>query len=162
MKVIFAFLAVLSLVAAFAPQQGARPSTQLNEKFWDKVFSMDLFTPVADQNNYGARNKMQKIKKGKVGSGSYVPAGLTLAEYQKIREADDAKAKANYEKNVNKAFKFQSFDSFYNKRGTAENGAWMKAPGRGHTFAKTKYDFSGSKDETKGWKDAVGDIFGKK
>lgn len=161
MKAVAVFLAILSLASAFAPLQGVRSSTKLSALF-DDIFGMDLFTPKKDQNDYGARNKMNKIKVGKVGSGSYVPAGLTLAQYQKIRDADAAKAKNNYEKNVKKAFKFQSFDDFYNKRGTAEGGAWLSAPGRGHTFTKTKYDYSGAKDETKGWKDAMGEVFGNK
>lgn len=84
------------------------------------------------------------MKQGKLTDKSYVPAGLTKAQYEKIR-AEDAKKKAsNYEKNVKKAFKYQDFDQFYLKRGTQEGGAWLKAAGRGHTFAKTKYDYSGT------------------
>ena len=45
---------------------------------------------------------------------------------------------------MNKAFKYQGFDQFYLKRGTNPDGAWLKAAGRGHTFAKTKYDYSGT------------------
>jgi hypothetical protein len=81
------------------------------------------------------------LKTGSLGSNSYVPAGLTLAEYQKIRAADEAKKDANYKKNVGKAFKFQDFDEFYLKRGTDVNGKWLNAPGKGHTFTKTKYNF---------------------
>ena len=87
---------------------------------------------------------------------------MTAAEYAKIRNAEEAKKKATYDMNVKKAGKFLGFDDFYNKRGTDADGAWLKAPGRGHTFAKTKYDYSGGKDETKGWSDAVGSIFGNK
>lgn len=54
------------------------------------------------------------------------------------------KREANYKRNVGKAFKFQDFDAFYLKRGTQEGGTWLKQAGRGHTFAKTKYDYSGS------------------
>ena len=90
-----------------------------------------------------------------------MPAGLTADQYRSVRAADAAKAKARYDKNVAKAGKYLGFDTFYNKRGTAEGGSWIKAPGRGHTFAKTKYDFSGEKDDTKGWGDAIGNIFGK-
>jgi hypothetical protein len=81
------------------------------------------------------------LKTGKVASNSYVPAGLTLAQYQKVRAADEAKKDSNYKKNVSKAFKFQNFDEFYAKRGTDVNGKWMNAPGKGHTFTKTKYNF---------------------
>ena len=122
---------------------------------------MDLFEPVKEQNDYGARTK-KGIKQGSIGSNSYVPAGLSADEYRKVRAADAAKAKAQYDKNVKKAGKFLGFDEFYEKRGTTEGGSWLKAPGRGHTFAKTKYDYSGqSGDQTKGWKDAMGSIFGK-
>ena len=103
-----------------------------------------------------------QTQQGKVGAGSYVPDGLSLAEYQKVRDADAGKAKSNYNKNVKKAGKFLAFDDFYNKRGTTEGGTWLSAPGKGHTFAKTKYDFSGGKDDTKGWSDAMGQVFGKK
>lgn len=99
---------------------------------------------------------------GEITSNSYIPAGLTAAQYAKIRKEEEAKKKAKYEMNVKKAGKFLGFDDFYNKRGTDADGAWLKAPGRGHTFAKTKYDYSGGKDETKGWSDAVGSIFGNK
>lgn len=122
---------------------------------------MDLFSPNADVNDYGARNKMKKTKLGNISSNSYVPAGLTPEQYRKIREEEAKKKEANYNKNVAKAGKYLGFDEFYEKRGTDSNGAWLKAPGRGHTFAKTKYDYSGGKDETKGWKDAMGSIFNK-
>ena len=125
----------------------------------EQVFGMDLFEPVKEQNDYGARSKMSKLKQGKLSSNSYVPAGLSKAEYEKVRAADAAKSNANYQKNVAKAFKFQGFDEFYNKRGTTEGGNWLSAPGRGHTFAKTKYDFSGEKEDGKGWSDAIGSIF---
>ena len=85
-----------------------------------------------------------------------------MEQYKKVRSADAAKTKANYEKNVAKAGKFRSFDRFYENRGTSEGGSWLSAPGRGHTFAKTKYDYSGSKDDSKGWSDAMGEVFGKK
>jgi hypothetical protein len=84
-----------------------------------------------------------QLKTGKVASNSYVPAGLTLAQYQKIRAADESKKDSNYKKNVSKAFKFQNFDEFYLKRGTDVNGKWLNAPGKGHTFTKTKYDYAG-------------------
>jgi hypothetical protein len=79
-----------------------------------------------------------QLKTGKLGSNSYVPAGLTAAQYQKIRDAEEAKKNANYEKNVKKAGKFLDFTKFYTQRGTDLNQAWAKQPGRGHTFAKVR------------------------
>jgi hypothetical protein len=68
---------------------------------------------------------------------------LSADQYKKVRAEDAAKRDNNYKRNVSKAFKFQDFDQFYLKRGTSEGGAWLKQDGRGHTFAKTKYDYSG-------------------
>jgi hypothetical protein len=92
---------------------------------------------------------------------------MSKAEYEKIRAADQAKKDQNYKKNVAKAFKYQDFDSFYLKRGTDPSGSWLKAPGRGHTFAKTKYDYSGTgkapmSDAKVPEAFTVGSIFGKK
>ena len=99
---------------------------------------------------------------GSIGANSYVPAGLSADEYRKVRAKDASKAKAKYDYNVKKAGKFLGFDEFYQKRGTDPSGTWLKAPGRGHRFAKTKYDYSGSSgDQTKGWGDAIGSIFSK-
>jgi hypothetical protein len=50
----------LTLVAGaqgFAPVSQGRAGSQLSESLFDKVFGMDLFEPVKDQNNYGARTK---------------------------------------------------------------------------------------------------------
>ena len=89
---------------------------------------------------------LPQLKVGAIQSGkSYVPAGLTAEQYKKVRAADQQKKDETYKKNVSKAFKFQDFDQFYLKRGTSEGGAWLKAAGRGHTFAKTKYDYTGSR-----------------
>mmetsp|Transcript_22563 Transcript_22563/g.49208 ORF Transcript_22563/g.49208 Transcript_22563/m.49208 type:complete len:161 (-) Transcript_22563:252-734(-) len=160
MKIAAVFVSILSLAAAFAPQQqAARSSTEVKALF-DDIFGMDLFAPKADQNDYGARGK-KNLKIGDVGSSSYVPNGLTLEQYKAVRNQDAQKAAARYQKNVAKAGKFLDFDKFYEQRGTSEGGNWLKAPGRGHTFAKTKYDFSGEQDDTKGWGDAMGNIFGK-
>ena len=84
-----------------------------------------------------------QLKQGKLGSNSYIPAGLTKSQYEAVRKADQDKKDASYKKAVSKAFKFQGFDDFYAKRGTEEGGKWLKSAGRGHTFAKTKYDYSG-------------------
>jgi hypothetical protein len=86
---------------------------------------------------------------------------LTADEYRKIRAADAKKAEEKYEYNVKKAGKFLGFDQFYLNRGTEEGGSWLKSAGRGHRFAKTKYDYSGEKNDTKGWGDAIGSIFSK-
>jgi hypothetical protein len=71
----------------------------------------------------------------------------TAAEYAKVRARDEKKKSENYQKNVQKAFKFEDFTQFYLKRGTSEGGSWLKAPALGHRMAKTKYDYSGSKIE---------------
>ncbi|EEC48672.1 predicted protein [Phaeodactylum tricornutum CCAP 1055/1] len=157
MKVIALLVATLSVATAFAPQVvSSRSTTALNEKFWDKVAGMDLFAPNPDINKYGQRGK--KVKQGSIGSNSYVPAGLSLSEYQKIRQKDVAKRDASYKRNVAKAGKYTDFTDWYVKRGTEEGGGWLKAAGRGHTFAKLKYeDLSQQKKY-----DGTGNIFGKK
>jgi len=106
---------------------------------------MDLFAPNPDVNTYGARDK-KKLSVGSIGSNSYVPAGLTAEEYNKIRNADAAKKAANYQRNVKKAGVFEDYTAFYTKRGTDTSEAWNKSPTKGHRMAKTKYDWSGSKD----------------
>ena len=78
---------------------------------------------------------------GKIGANSYVPAGLSASEYQKIRDRDAQKKAANYERNVKKAGVFEDYTEFYKKRGTDTAQAWYKSPTRGHRMAKTKYDF---------------------
>ena len=57
--------------------------------------------------------------------------------------------------------KFSFLLQFYTKRGSDENGSWMKLPNRGHEMAKTKYDWSGETDTTPTYT-GVGAIFGKK
>mmetsp|Transcript_28172 Transcript_28172/g.68578 ORF Transcript_28172/g.68578 Transcript_28172/m.68578 type:complete len:155 (+) Transcript_28172:23-487(+) len=138
MKVI-ALLSLLGLAASFAPSQVGRVDTAQNALF-DQIFGMDLFAPNKDVNDYGARSK-KKITTGKIGSGSYVPAGLTAAEYQKIRDGEDKKKKANYDRNVKKAGVFEDYTEFYLKRGTDKNQKWKKSATLGHRMAKTKYDF---------------------
>lgn len=102
---------------------------------------MDLFAPKADQNDYGARNK-KKIVVGQITKGSsYVPAGLTAEEYNKIRGSEAAKKKANYERNVKKAGIFTNYTDWYKKRGTDKDQKWAKSVTRGHEMAKTKYDW---------------------
>jgi len=49
---------LLATAHGFAPvSQGRVTGTQLSESLFDKVFGMDLFAPVKDQNDYGARGK---------------------------------------------------------------------------------------------------------
>ena len=74
---------------------------------------------------------------------------MSAAEYQKIREEEKKKKDSIYQKNVAKAGKFQDFTKFYIQRGTDTDDKWAKSVTRGHTMAKTKYDYSGSKDENK-------------
>jgi hypothetical protein len=78
---------------------------------------------------------------GKIGANSYVPNGLTTAQYQKIREGEAKKKDANYKKNVSKAGIFGDYNDFYINRGTDTSQAWKKQVTLGHTMSKTKYDF---------------------
>merc|ERR1712083_777554 len=74
---------------------------------------------------------------GKITSNSYVPAGLTAAEYEKVRNGDAAKKAANYQRNVKKAGVFEDYTEFYTKRGTDTGESWNKGPTKGHRMAKT-------------------------
>jgi len=91
----------------------------------------------------------RQLKTGSIGSGGYVPDGLTASQYNAIRSSEAAKKEANYQRNKSKAGKFLDFTQFYLKRGTAEGGSWLKSAGRGHEFVKTKYDWSGKKNDAK-------------
>ena len=86
---------------------------------------------------------------GKLTDNSYIPAGLSKAEYESIRARDQKKKEENYKKNAAKAGKFLGFTDFYVKRGTDTTDAWIKSATRGHNMVKTKYDYSGSKDVKK-------------
>mmetsp|Transcript_86086 Transcript_86086/g.248566 ORF Transcript_86086/g.248566 Transcript_86086/m.248566 type:complete len:157 (+) Transcript_86086:31-501(+) len=132
----------------FAPAtQGRVAGTQLSESLFDRIFGLDLFEPVKDQNNYGARAK-KNLKIGEIQDGkSYVPAGLSAAEYNKFRATEAAKKKAKYEANVKKAGVFEDFTEWYKKRGTDASQSWAKSATRGHRMAKTKYDWSGLSDK---------------
>jgi hypothetical protein len=70
------------------------------------LLRLDLFAPKKDQNNYGARNQ-KNLAVGKITEKSYIPAGLTKAQYEKARAADEEKKKARYAKNVAKAGSFR-------------------------------------------------------
>jgi hypothetical protein len=52
----------LGLVASaegFAPARQERSNTQLQATLFDRIFGLDLFAPVQDQNDYGARTKKE-------------------------------------------------------------------------------------------------------
>lgn len=148
MKVTALFLAAtMATTSAFipaSPSTTTSSATQLNESLFQKIANMDLWAPVADSNNYGARAK-KAVKTGALTDRSYVPTGLTKAQYEKIRAEADKKKAANYQRNVAKAGVFEDYTEFYKKRGTEEGGNWMKLPNLGHRMAKTKYDWSGEK-----------------
>lgn len=136
--------------SAFAPSSsnGARVSTELFEKksLFRTIAEMDLFAPRADQNDYGARKK-KNLKLGELGDKSYVPAGLTREQYDKIRKTEAKKKAENYEKNIKKAGVFEDFTEWYKKRGTDTDQNWRKDTNLGHRMAKTKYDWSGDSDK---------------
>ena len=94
-----------------------------------------MWAPVADSNEYGARGK-KNLKTGTLTDKSYIPSGLTKAQYEKIRADADAKKAANYQKNVAKAGVFTDYTEFYKARGSDEGGDWLKLPNLGHRMAK--------------------------
>merc|ERR1719253_940404 len=151
----FVTIATLASASAFAPNSQGRSTTSLaaeKKSFFSTVFGMDLFAPQADQNDYGARNK-KNIGTGSLGANSYIPDGLSKAEYEAVRKGEDKKKADNYQKNVAKAEKFLDYTQFYLDRGTDVNDDWAKNKNTlGHRMAKTKYDWTGQKtDESKGW-----------
>ena len=95
--------------------------------------------------------KNPQLKDGSIGSNSYVPDGLTPEQYKQVRAQEKAKKEAKYAKNASKAGKFEDFTKFYLQRGTSEGGSWLKAPARGHRMVKTKFDWSGKKNDSKGF-----------
>lgn len=147
MKTTALLVASVASASAFVPATKAPVSTQLNESLFKKISNMDLWEPVKNSNEYGARNS-KNIKTGTLTEKSYIPFGLTKAQYEKVRSEADSKKASNYQKNVNKAGKFIDYTDFYLKRGTKEGGDWMKLPNLGHRMAKTKFDWSGEKDES--------------
>jgi len=147
MKISALFVAAtVASASAFAPAPQGQSSTALNESLFKTISNMDLFAPKKDQNTYGARAK-KNVGTGQLTDKSYVPSGLTKAQYEKIRSEADKKKASNYERNVKKAGVFQDYTAFYTKRGSDENGSWMKLPNRGHDMAKTKYDWSGETNQ---------------
>mmetsp|Transcript_1998 Transcript_1998/g.2952 ORF Transcript_1998/g.2952 Transcript_1998/m.2952 type:complete len:162 (+) Transcript_1998:35-520(+) len=144
--------ASLACASAFVPStSNARVNTELmaeKKSFFSTIFDMDLFAPDKEVNDYGARNR-KGLDVGQLGAKSYIPAGMSKAEYEKIRAGDKAKKDANYAKNVAKAGKFTDYTAWYRKRGTDTNDSWVKSATKGHEMAKTKYDWSGGKDAPK-------------
>merc|ERR1719145_536530 len=137
-------LGAVTLVSAFVP--GTQPKTNLAlNGIFEKIADMDLFAPNPTVNTYGARSK-KKLAVGKITDKSYVPAGLTKEQYAKLRRKDAKKKAENYERNVKKAGIFEDYTEFYKKRGTDVSDSWAKSVTKGHRMAKTKYDWSGSKD----------------
>jgi len=119
-------------------------TTQKKQSIFDRVSNMDLYAPVANQNDYGARSG-KKLAQGKLSQRSYVPSGMSKAQYEKIRCKDKKKKDENYAYNVKKGGKFNLFYEFYIKRGTDKNGDWKDVTNK-HTMAKTKYDWQGDDD----------------
>jgi len=147
-KTVALLLTLLATASAFAPASvNSRPSTAINSLF-DDIANMDLFAPKKNQNKYGARGA-KNLRVKSIGSGGYVPDGLSTSQYNGIRSSEAAKKEANYQRNVKKAGVFEDFTDFYLKRGTGEGGNWLKAPNLGHRMVKTKYDYSGDKDDVK-------------
>jgi len=142
------FVAISSVVTvgAFTPAQTTfRTSTSLSagKSLFRRITDMDLFAPNEDQNDYGARGK-KNLKTGAITEGkSYVPSGLTAAQYTKLRKGEVDKKAANYQRNVAKAGKFIDFTEWYIKRGTDVSDGWIKSANRGHDMVKTKFDWSG-------------------
>ncbi|GMI09572.1 hypothetical protein TrLO_g1309 [Triparma laevis f. longispina] len=159
MKLSLIIIATLGTVSAFtvAPVHQAS-STSLSaakkepasgKSVSRSIFDMDLWKERAAGgvgNEYGNRaNKEKQFGWGKIGKvqegSSYVPSGLTAAQYNDIRAKQKSKKDANYAKNVAKAGKFEDYTDFYLKRGTDTGGSWLKDVTRGHRMVKTKYDW---------------------
>lgn len=131
---------LLASALAFAPQPtGTRVAVSCDALF-DGIAGMDLFD--RKKSMYGARST-KDLRTGKIGDKSYIPNGLTKAQYEKIRLDAQTKKDANYKKNVKKAGIFMDYTDFYMKRGTDLNAAWKKSVTLGHDMAKTKFDWSG-------------------
>lgn len=150
-------LGLVASTAAFAPSSSNGRVSTARDALADRIFGMDLFDK--ENNKYGAREKKEKTKLGSLGSNSYIPAGLTKEQYEKIRAQEAAKKAENYKKNVAKAFKYTDFTEWYAKRGTELAQGWKKSVTLGHTMAKTKYDWSGVEDAKK-FESTKGSIFG--
>jgi hypothetical protein len=73
---------------------------------------------------------MLQLKVGKINKKSYVPAGLSAAEYEKIRAKDKKEKDCKYQENAAKAGEFQDYTEFYVKRGTDTTDKWVKTVSR--------------------------------
>merc|ERR1719420_924779 len=125
MKLITLFTAFVVSTEAFSPMPHSRSSTSLlakkvtkakedNRSLSRRIFDLDLFAPKANQNDYGAR-KSKNIKVGGLTKNSYVPNGLTKAQYEKVRRDEQRKKADNYERNVKKAGIFTDYTDWYKK-----------------------------------------------
>jgi hypothetical protein len=141
-SLVLAFTLMASALA-FAPKPVSQRVTVQCDALFDNIMGMDLFD--RSKSMYGARDK-KDLKVGKIGDASYIPNGLTKAQYEKVRAGEKAKKDARYKMNVQKGGKFKDYDEFYLKRGTDLGAAWKKSVTLGHDMAKTKFDWSGSKD----------------
>jgi hypothetical protein len=146
-----AFTVVPSSQARYGTALSAKEEKEGGNSIFTQISNMDLFAPNKNINTYGAR-KSKNVGVGKIEAGkSYVPDGLTTAQYSKVRANEAAKKDQNYDRNVKKAFKFQDYTEFYLKRGTELSQGWIKEVTRGHEMVKTKYDWSGKTQQSKGW-----------
>merc|ERR1712238_581273 len=98
----------------------------MGNALFDRVANMDLFAPKKDQNTYGARKK-KDLRMGKITEGkSYVPSGMSAAQYDSIRKRQVAKKASNYARNVAKAGVFEDYTEFYIARGTDLDQDWAR------------------------------------
>merc|ERR1712232_15597 len=103
------------------------------------------FAPKANQNDYGAR-RGKNMKQGTLSRNSYVPAGLSRAQYAAFRKKEQQKKAANYNRNVAKAGVFIDYTDWYIQRGTDIKQDWKETVTNGHRMAKTKYDWQGEEN----------------
>lgn len=137
---------LVSSAAGFVPaSNNGREVSVAQNALANKIFGLDLFDPQG--NTFGARSK-KNLKQGKLTEKSYVPSGLTKAQYEEIRKKEQLAREKKYQEKAKNAFKFTDFTEWYLKRGTSLDFSWRKDVNLGHTMAKTKFDWSG-KDPAK-------------
>ena len=76
---------------------------------------------------------------GKLTNNSYVPSGMSKAEYDKIRTKEKQSKEQKHNKYAGKKDEYGEFQDFYAQHGTDKNAAWR-------TMCKTKYDWQGDDD----------------